>query len=465
MTKNKSTYLILFFIVCVGTFIRVQLARDNVLHHWDEKFHALVAKNCLNEPLKPTLYKTPLLSYDYTQWYRNHIWLHKQPLPLWLMAASMKLFGTSEFAIRLPSLLLSILLIVVVFFFCIKWYSHKVALLAAFFISINGLFIELGAGRVATDHYDVLFAAFIFIALFFSQQHALRKKTAYALLSGCFVGFALLTKWLPALIVLPIHALLLKQYTFSNTQILKTLGISFLAAIVIALPWQLYILSAFPKEASWEYFHHWLHITSALEGHADPGSFYYLNMIRINYSEIIYLPLAYLIYKVFTDSAKRYLYLALLVWIVFPILFFSLAKTKMQGYILFVAPALFIITAELFQTVETAITSSAGVTKRVMYRLYLISCIVLPMRYCYERSAFGIASPKQDAERKSYALFAKLFPDKTVLLNCKWPIECMFYTNYLAYTNAEITATEKRYIKSLGYTIVYLKNDLPDRIE
>lgn len=61
----------------------------------------------MNHPLKPTLYDNPILPYDYRNWVGNHVWVHKQPLPLWIMSASMWLFGVNEIALRLPSIILT----------------------------------------------------------------------------------------------------------------------------------------------------------------------------------------------------------------------------------------------------------------------------------------------------------------------------------------------------------------------
>src|SRR4051812_1318969 len=89
----------------LGLALRCYMAGlDPFLHEWDECFHALVARNMMDHPLVPMLRKGQLLPYDYQQWVGNTVWLHKQPLFLWQMALSMKLFGVSEFALRLPSI-------------------------------------------------------------------------------------------------------------------------------------------------------------------------------------------------------------------------------------------------------------------------------------------------------------------------------------------------------------------------
>jgi 4-amino-4-deoxy-L-arabinose transferase len=106
--QAKDNYhLAVWLLLIAGLLLRIYTSTDFFLHYWDERYHALVAKNLINHPFRPTLYDTPLLPYDYFNWPGNHIWLHKQPMALWLMAGSMKLFGINEIALRLPSILMS----------------------------------------------------------------------------------------------------------------------------------------------------------------------------------------------------------------------------------------------------------------------------------------------------------------------------------------------------------------------
>jgi 4-amino-4-deoxy-L-arabinose transferase len=105
--KRDDYNLSILFIVLSGLIFYFFTASDFFLHAWDERYHALVAKNLLKHPFYPTLYDNPILPYDYRSWVGNHIWVHKQPLPLWLMAGSMKIFGINEIALRLPSIIMS----------------------------------------------------------------------------------------------------------------------------------------------------------------------------------------------------------------------------------------------------------------------------------------------------------------------------------------------------------------------
>src|SRR5688500_5618163 len=77
------------------------------LTRWDEAYHAVVARNVLKHPLRPTLVDTPYLPYDRMKWVENHVWLHKPILPFWQTALSLAALGVNAFALRLPAAILS----------------------------------------------------------------------------------------------------------------------------------------------------------------------------------------------------------------------------------------------------------------------------------------------------------------------------------------------------------------------
>ncbi|MEZ4885885.1 MAG: glycosyltransferase family 39 protein [Chitinophagales bacterium] len=118
-------------ILVLGLLLRMYVATDLYVHEWDERYHALVAKNLIQHPLTPTLYENPVLSYNYKGWTTNHVWLHKQPVALWCMALSMKVFGVNEIALRLPSILFSVLGIWLTFQIALLLFGRKVAFIAA----------------------------------------------------------------------------------------------------------------------------------------------------------------------------------------------------------------------------------------------------------------------------------------------------------------------------------------------
>jgi 4-amino-4-deoxy-L-arabinose transferase-like glycosyltransferase len=448
--KTKGNYsLAILSLMLGGLLLRLYTSTDFYLHEWDERYHALVAKNMIQQPFTPTLYNDPLLPYDYKSWTSNAIWVHKQPLPLWTMAASMSVFGVNEIALRLPSIVLSTVGIWLVFFIATYFFSKRTAYFTAFLFAINGLILELTGGRVATDHYDVFFMFFITIAVYFSILYVQHNKISYTILISLSLGLAILTKWLPALIVIPIwFLLLLDSKKYSLPKIALQFIIIAVVCTLVFLPWQLYIFNTFPLEANWEASYNLKHITEVLEERE--GSWYFfLAQLRINYGELIYLPLIWffwMTYKNRTDKKP----LAILVWIVIPLLFFSLVQTKMQAYILFTCPALFMITAEFYYWLYDARPNHK---LKWFNSIILILLIILPIRYTIER-----IKPFEIKERNpqwvvDLRYLNKNTSEKMVLFNYNRPVEAMFYTELTVYP----TIPDKKTIKEIqdkGYTIM-----------
>jgi 4-amino-4-deoxy-L-arabinose transferase len=448
--QSKDNYKVaMLFLVIAGAILRIYAATDLCLHTWDERYHALVAKNLIQHPLKPTLYDTPLLPYDFRNWTANHIWLHKQPLPLWAMAASMSLFGVNEIAVRLPSILLSTAGIWLAFYIGTYVVNRRIGFLTAFFFSINGLIIELTGGRVATDHIDIFFLFFVELAVACSILFLQKKRTVYNVLAGISLGAAILSKWLPALIVIPIWLLLvLDSGKLKPRGIIIQCLILCATTVAIFLPWQLYIHRMFPLEAAWEAEFNFRHFTEVIEGRKGPF-YYFLDRIRINYGELIYLPLFWYLWKSFENPRDRKR-LAVTIWFVIPFLFFSVAETKMQGYLLFASPALFLMTSEFYyQLVEYK-------KKRRMkwlFTLILLLFIALPARYMVER-----IKPMGTEERHpQWVANLKALPqeqfERGVLFNYANPVEAMFYTSLVVYPQLPSAEFVSELLEN-GYTVI-----------
>lgn len=426
--KNNFNLALCFIILC-GLALRVLISTDPFLHDWDEKYHALVAKNLIVNPLKPTLYINPILPYDYTNWTSNHIWLHKQPMPLWLISFCLKTFGISEFVVRIPSILFSTICIGLTFFIASELINKKTAVVAAFLISINGLIIELTGGRVATDHIDIVFLFFIELSIVFSILFSKYLKIIFNILTGVCIGAAILTKWLPALIVLPIWLLLIiDSKKFTLKAISQHFFILLFTIIIVCVPWQLYIHTTFPNEAFWETSFNLKHFTHVIENQT--GSYlYFINKIRINYGELIYLPLIWFLIDLY-NNPHRFKRFVLLVWFLIPLIFFSVAKTKMQAYLLFVSPSFLIITADFCQYLVQLDRPKL----KWLYSFIIILILLTPIRYCLERlKPFENNDAKNAITKSMLQLKSRGFTTKDVLLNCDYPIEIMFYTDIVAY--------------------------------
>ena len=426
---------------------------DAFLHDWDERYHALVAKNLAENPLVPMLFKTPVLPYDFQQWTLSHVWLHKQPLTLWLMAASIKIFGTTEFAVRFPSLILSVIGIYLTFRIATFFSNERTGLLAAFFQSINGLVIQIATGREATDHIDNTFFFFIELAVFGIVLFLERKKTLNLLLIGLWLGLALLSKYLPALIVLPLFILLTVDQNGYKKTLINTLYIVFTAAL-IAMPWQIYIFKTFPIEANWESHYNFLHLTQALEKHDGTflRHFYWATEI---WNVLIPLVMLWFFYQLYQNRTDKKLW-ALATWIGIPYTFFSIVATKMVAYPLFVAPAIFTIIA-LF-CVELL---GKPLTIKWLNPLILSILFFFALRYTYICVQPFAPTTEKAKITKILRGWKNQMPSdgKAVIFNTPYYVEMMFYHNIAAaYPNLP-TEEQIKDLQGKGYRIMVVKNE------
>lgn len=199
---NKEKVLLLL-IFLIGLGLRVYIAAvDPILHEWDEKYHALVAKNMMAHPFTPMRYTHQYFPTDIHNWTNNHIWLHKQPLFLWQMAASMKLFGISELAMRIPSVIMDSLMTLLVYRMARLLFNSSFAgLAAALLMATNNYSLNLISGRDGMDHNDVAFCFYVTASFWAYTEYLREKSVKWAVLIGVFAACAVLNKWLSGVIV------------------------------------------------------------------------------------------------------------------------------------------------------------------------------------------------------------------------------------------------------------------------
>lgn len=333
----------LFLLFLTGFALRCWAASlDPFLHDWDERFHAIVAKNMMYHPFKPMLRANPAVAYDYTAWCCNHVWLHKQPLFLWQMALSMRLFGVNELALRLPSVLAGALLVFPIFGIGRRVYTPVLGYLAAFAWAFGYFSIELAAGVIGMDHNDLSFAFYITGSVWAFLRYVERPALRNALLMGAFAGAAILCKWLVGLLVFGaygVYALLpgnrVQKITHGTKALLMTLA--------VAVPWQVYTFIQFPREAAHEMSYNLRHLAEVVETKGGDWAFYWRQLpYQYGYWAEYLLVTGLVFGVVLTRRYPRLWYLLLL--LALPFVFFSfLAKTKMIAYSFCVGPLVMLV--------------------------------------------------------------------------------------------------------------------------
>ena len=151
---------------------------DPPIFWWDEARVAINSLEMLRHPgLIVTFHNQP------------DLWNTKPPLAIWLNALSMALFGTNEWALRLPTALAAIGTTVAVFVFTRRISDRQTALLASLILWGIGGFVEVHVARTAD--FDALLVLFTTLTTF-SLFAAFESKDFR--LPAAFFALGLLTK-------------------------------------------------------------------------------------------------------------------------------------------------------------------------------------------------------------------------------------------------------------------------------
>jgi 4-amino-4-deoxy-L-arabinose transferase-like glycosyltransferase len=435
--------------------IRAYASADLALHPWDERYHALVAKNLIANPLVPMLRADSVLEYDFRNWASNHIWLHKPPLALWMQAASMHAFGVSELPMRLPSVLFSAGAVLVTYSLGRVLLTPAVGLVAAALHAVHGFSVDLSAGRRATDHVDTLLIFLVEAGFLLALLAAKKRPRAAGVVLGAIVGLAYLTKSFLGLLMLPIWAAMRLQ-TEHLRRVATEVGVATCVAAAIAAPWTIYTTRAFPLESAYERTAALRHITEVMENQGGPPWSYIWEMPRF-FGELVWVPLGaavLLVIKGRGTPAHR----ALLLWTAIPYALFSIFATKMPAYVMVAAPAIFVLQADFWLRLREQKATAVTRGRRARLAGFLFVLAVLPGRYL-----LGPTGPLEYRERNPEwarqlrALNGQIGTRRAVIFSVPAHIEAMFYTPYVAY-DVPATAAQADDLRRRGYEVYVFAN-------
>jgi len=447
MFKKHRIALLLLFVAAF--FIRISIITyDNYLNIWDEQFHALVAKNMIDEPFRPMLYTDPVLPYSEAMWISSHVWLHKPPLFLWQMALSMKFFGVNEFALRLPSVMMSLLLVMMIYSLARRWLNRYIAFYAALMATFASYFLDSVSGWYATDHNDIAFIFYVTASLWaWSKYFDFEKKLRWSAIVGVAAGCAVLVKWMPGLLIYGTWGLtiILSPDMRKSFKSWIHSGFAFLISLMIFLPWQIYAFLSFPEEYRVTSLAKASHLWEVIEGH-EGDWLYHFHIMDITYANgmiFVIIPAMILLFRRLRRKVHR---IAALSFFLIPFIVYSVAATKMPAFTLISSAIVFMATGTLIY--EVFLFTKPRYLRHRKYGKFialaaLTGCLFwfynvdnIQQHHTYwKRENALYRQHRQHSVNVFRQLNSMDLPEKSVFINCKSfdAVMMMFYTPYVAY--------------------------------
>lgn len=336
-TRSRTTdYLLL---IAIPAFFFLWKLSAFGLIGADEPRYAQVAREMLQRHnwVTPTLGGIP--------------WLEKPPLYYWQAMIAYKLFGVSDWAARLPSVFDAFLLVLAVYFF-VRRFRRGSELDAALILATSAGIASFA--RAAST--DMPLTAMFSIALLGWYAWFETSEKKWLVIFYAFIAFGMLAKG-PVAPFLAALAIVVFAAVNRNAQMIwKALWIpGILTFCALGLPWYVLVQLRNPQFFHVFIFEHNLaRFGSNLYHHPEPF-WYYVPVTLLGW-----VPWAVFVVVALVSVAKRLkkpetdpLHVFLLIWMAVVVVFFSLSRSKLPGYVLPAIPAGALLASELIRQRST----------------------------------------------------------------------------------------------------------------
>jgi 4-amino-4-deoxy-L-arabinose transferase-like glycosyltransferase len=295
----------------------------------------------------------------------------KPPMIYWLIAASYKIFGVSEGAARIPSMLAALGVMLIIFRFAERLHDRKTATMSVVvFASLIHVWVM---GRAVAPEFILVF--FESLALYFLFLGLGKDKNNFVYAGYLSLALAFLTKG-PVGVIIPgsiisLYFFYKKGFVYTAKKLFNPLGL--LIFISVGLPWYIVMASIHGQQYIDEFFlyHNIYRFTGQARQH--PFSIYYYVPVLIG-SLYLWLPFLPEAWENIKKSAKdRDQGLFLILWFVFVLLFFTISVNKLHNYILILSPPLAIILGDSLSGQQRI----KPLTKRLFFIIIAIEVLAL----------------------------------------------------------------------------------------
>ena len=362
-----------------------------------------------------------LQSEDYVRpTYNGEPRYHKPPMIYWFQSFSMRFFGETAFAARLPSAILGFLTVFVFFVFIERMTNHvRFALTSAAIMSLNVLYMIVAQAAIADMllNFFLMSSTFAFIANMYSRDRSMMTTAIGGLLLACGViakgPIALL---FPAIIVGIVA--ILKEHFWHNVKCAHPLVV-LTAVLVGIMPWCVAII----KQHGFDFFEEfiWVHniqrFTSDLGNSHSSSPFYYPLVLLLGFfpwsllipSAIIWIAPSFF-RRMRGDDALQALPAIGLIWMLVVLVFFSFSGTKLVHYIVPALPGAAMLVAGRLDDITN---------KFRVFKIYM----PLLMAFVLAFAAVFFALKFLPSGLLGEGMLAPLFDAASQKLGFEWPVK------------------------------------------
>ena len=309
MTKYFHWFIVLFvFLSCIPTI------GLSALFDWDEVNFA----ECAREMIVSKDYFNVTINFQ-------AFW-EKPPLFIWMQALSMLVFGINEFAARFPNVIAAVFTLLALYRFGKEFFGEKfgIAWSALYACSILP-FMYFNSGII-----DPWFNFFIFDGIIYFYKGSHDKTLRNFMLSGVFIGLAILTKGPVALLL--IGGAFAVYFLFNRFKEFPSVGkiaIFLLTTLFIGSLWFMLLFATGHQEIIQEFITYQVRLFQTQDaGHGGPLYYHWIILLFGVFPASFFL-IGYLRNKEIKRTSLDIIVHGML-W--FTLILFSIVKTKIVHY-------------------------------------------------------------------------------------------------------------------------------------
>ena len=349
----------MFAVVALALFL-APLVASAPLFDPDEGLHAAIAQ----EMVARGDYVTPT--------FRGEPFLDKPILFFWAEAASLRLVGHNEAAVRIPPLLFGLFGMVTIVALGRVLFGESAGLVAG--IVYGTMLLPLAVSEVAV--HDIGLVPFLCLAaLSIAKVVETGNPVLHGVLAGIALGLSILTKGLVGIVFTGIFAAcLVARRPSSIVRVTVALTIAVVVAVAVAAPWYLAMEHAHPGYLHYYFVERHLQgYLTATQRHAGRPFWYYVPIVIGGT-----LPWAGYLLAAARAARETSLRAALWGWFAIGLVFLSIGESKLVTYALPLFPALALIVGEYLASLRSAPLRNEGVLFKLAFAAQVLSLALLP---------------------------------------------------------------------------------------